>query len=66
MTTQQLNRAIARATGESISEISRRGFVLLCDEQQNEDLELPIDDPDDNSSDEELVGGRRCGFALDH
>ena len=56
MTSQQLNRAIARATGESVSEISRRGFVLLSDEGQNDDLELTIGDPDDDSGDEELVG----------
>ena len=66
MTSQQLNRAIARATGESVSEISRRGFGLLSDEQQNDDLELPIGDPDDDSGHQELVRGRHCGFALDH
>lgn len=65
MTSQQLNRAIARATGESVSEISHRGFVLLSDEQQNDGLELPIGDPDDDSGDEELVGSHHCGFALD-
>ena len=29
MTQAELNRAVARATGESIREIARRGFVLL-------------------------------------
>ena len=29
MTQHDLNRAVARATGESVSEIARRGFVLL-------------------------------------
>ena len=51
MTSQQLNRAIARATGESVSEISRRGFVLLSDDRPNEDLEIPISNQDDNPDD---------------
>ena len=29
MTQAELNRAVARATGESTREIARRGFVLL-------------------------------------
>ena len=29
MTQAELNRAVARATGESIRRIARRGFVLL-------------------------------------
>jgi len=66
MTSQQLNRAIARATGESVSEISRRGFVLLCDEQQNGDLENQISDQDDNCGNQEPVWGRDSGGRLDH
>ena len=29
MTQAELNRAVAKATGESVGEIARRGFVLL-------------------------------------
>jgi hypothetical protein len=29
MTQRDLNRAVARATGETVTEIARRGFVLL-------------------------------------
>ena len=63
MTSQQLNRAIARATGESVSEISRRGFILLCDERQNEDIQ--ISDQDDTPGNQELVWGRHRGADLD-
>lgn len=37
---RDIYRAVARATGETISEISRRGFSLESDQQTTED-ELP-------------------------
>ena len=39
MTQNELNRAVARATGEAISEISRRGFSLADPVQANFDPE---------------------------
>ena len=40
MTPAQLNRAVARATGESVAEIARRGFQLL----HHETIELEPED----------------------
>ena len=47
MTQQELNRAIARATGESISEIERRGFGPLDDSRIYDDPEDLIIDWDE-------------------
>ena len=41
MKQQQLNRAVARSTGESLAEITRRGFIPLEDLQRDDDP--PID-----------------------
>ena len=41
MTQSELNRGVARSTGESVSEISRRGFVPI------EDLDRLCDPPID-------------------
>lgn len=49
MTQQELYRAVARATGESISEIERRGFSPLnddCIEDDPEDLIIDWDELD--------------------
>jgi hypothetical protein len=35
MTQRHLDRAVARATGESISTIRRRGFGLAADDEQS-------------------------------
>ncbi len=37
MTTQQLQRAVARATGEDLAVIAARGFSLVLDETPSED-----------------------------
>lgn len=42
MTQRELNRAIAQATGESVSTIERIGFLLSCPETS-------FDDPSDES-----------------
>ena len=47
MTQQDLNRAIARATGESVSEIERRGFGPLDDSRVYDDPEDLIIDWDE-------------------
>ncbi len=39
MTQSELNHAIARQTGESVTEIARRGFTILS--------EIPHDDDDE-------------------
>ncbi len=39
MTQSELNHAIARQTGEPVTEIARRGFTILA--------ELPLDDDDE-------------------
>ena len=39
MTQSELNHAIARQTGESVTEIARRGFTMMA--------ELPQDDDDE-------------------
>lgn len=41
MTQRDLNRAVAHSTGETVTEISRRGFVSLDD--LDRDCEPPID-----------------------
>ncbi len=41
MTQNDLNRSVAHSTGETVSEVSRRGFVPL--EDLNQDCEPPID-----------------------
>ena len=41
MTQNDLNRCVAHSTGETVSEISRRGFVPL--EDLNRDCDPPID-----------------------
>ena len=41
MTQRDLNRAVAYSTGETVTEVSRRGFVPL--EDLNRDCEPPID-----------------------
>ena len=46
MTNALLNRAIARATGESVSEIKRRGFQLLTHRPVERDPEDMIVDWD--------------------
>ena len=38
MTQAELNRAVAKATGESVGEIARRGFVLLTPTPVEEEL----------------------------
>ena len=48
MTQNDLNRSVAHATGENISEISRRGFTLLTPrpyefEPEDESLEQYLD-----------------------
>jgi hypothetical protein len=46
MTQQEVNRAVSRATGESVGEISHRGFVPLTEipfERDPEDLILDWD-----------------------
>lgn len=46
MTQSELNRSIAQATGESVREITRRGFQFVpfpCDERTAEDLILDWD-----------------------
>jgi hypothetical protein len=45
MSSRDLNRAVARATGEAVREIALRGFVLLtCGPVEQE----PPDDTDDS------------------
>lgn len=44
MSPRKLRRAVARATGETMAEISRRGFGLADPEQVNFDPE-PCDQP---------------------
>ncbi len=41
MTQRDLNRAVAQSTGETVSEISRRGFVPV--EELDRECEPPID-----------------------
>ena len=41
MTQSELNRGVARSTGESVGEISRRGFVPI--EDLNRECDPPID-----------------------
>ena len=43
MTQNELNRSVAAATGETVSEIAHRGFVILtplCQECEPEDKQL--------------------------
>ena len=39
MTQSELNRAVARATGESLSTISRMGFSIFVPEEAQDDLD---------------------------
>ncbi|MCA9052200.1 MAG: hypothetical protein KDA75_00105 [Planctomycetaceae bacterium] len=41
MTRHELNRAVARATGETVSEIRRRGFSLIDPDQDRFELSPP-------------------------
>lgn len=41
MTQNELNRGVARSTGETVSEISRRGFIPV--EDLDQECEPPID-----------------------
>ena len=41
MNQNELNRSVAHSTGETIGEVSRRGFVPL--EDLNQDCDPPID-----------------------
>ncbi|MCA9071412.1 MAG: hypothetical protein KDA84_20935 [Planctomycetaceae bacterium] len=43
MTQNDLNRCVAHSTGETVSEISRRGFVPLEDLDRDNDCDPPID-----------------------
>lgn len=65
MTSQELNRAIARATGESISDISRRGFVPLSEERLDDDFEVRSRE-DAFPRDQELARGGHSGARPDH
>ena len=43
MTQRDLNRAVARATGETVHEINRRGFIpLVADPAAHERLHRPV------------------------
>ena len=46
MTQRELNRAVARATGETVNEISHRGFIPLTTVPQERDPEDLIVDWD--------------------
>lgn len=43
MTQNDINRAVASVTGETVSEIARRGFVLDRESFQDEPEEFTID-----------------------
>ena len=43
MTQRELNRAVARATGETIDTVSRRGFTLQCGHAHAERNPLVLD-----------------------
>lgn len=45
MTDNELNRAVARATGETVSEIRSRGFSLLQPNLDVEDVEAAVSTP---------------------
>ena len=53
MTQNELNRAVAEATGETVSEISSRGFGLL-------ELRPPAGEPATHHRDRRRRGHRSC------
>ena len=61
MTQNELNRAVACATGETVSEIASRGFVPLTDVPFETDFE-PID-WDELDGDRNVGMQRPCAFA---
>ncbi len=50
MTQQELNQQIARQTGESIREVARRGFTMLCPIQTVAENDCVEDAPGDQCS----------------